>query len=292
MFRFQLPGEADRPWFRIGTVAIGTAALAALIVVVSMVVYAFEGLVSGGAEHPIRQWLSFTTTDVQRGQIWRLATWWIPNEPSLWTVIDAALIFYFGAMIEGALGRNRMVTYMATIIIAPAVLLTLIDLAVDLPSAMFGASSLSRALFLTLVVYMPGLRFFFGIPAWVLAVVLVGVDILGAMAQGNTTYLVFTIVVAACAVLAARAFGLAEQVPWIPKLPLPASGGGGSTRTSARRKQSHLEAVDPVADQLEQMEIDAILEQIASSGMDSLSREQKRKLESYSRKQRRRRKDS
>ena len=32
--------------------------------------------------------------------MWRLATWWVPNPPSLWSVIDAALIWYFGNQID------------------------------------------------------------------------------------------------------------------------------------------------------------------------------------------------
>ncbi len=290
MFRFQPPASADRPWFHLGATPIGTAGVAGLIVAGWMLLWAIEGAMTGGG-HPISQWFWFTTDDVQRGQVWRLATWWMPNGPSLWTVIDAALIFYFGTTIEATLGRDQMVRYMAALVVVPAVILTLLALAFDLPEAMVGADPLARAMFLSLVLFMPGLKFFFGIPAWVLAVVFVGLDFLGALATANNTALIFVLVTVGSTLLIARAFGLAPTIDWIPKLPLPASitGSPGTSKSKPRRSKRKLEAVDPVADQLEQMEIDTILDQVAESGMDSLSREQRRKLEAYSRKQRKRR---
>ena len=59
------------PWFRIGTLDIGSAALLGLMCAVSVVVYAIDKTVL------VR--LALIPDDVRSGQVWRVVTWPLAN---------------------------------------------------------------------------------------------------------------------------------------------------------------------------------------------------------------------
>ncbi len=92
--------------------------------------------------------------------------------------------------------------------------------------------------------------------------------------------------------------GLAESAAWIPRIPLPASLGGSPqsggasrpSRPSRARRKSNLKAVapDPIQDDLAEMEIDALLDQVANDGLDSLTKAQRNRLEEHSKRMRKR----
>ncbi|MCP4085792.1 MAG: hypothetical protein GY745_12165 [Actinomycetia bacterium] len=279
------PGE--KPWFQLGSVPVTTSTLIALVIGTSMFFIAAEGELQ-----PTSRYLYFDTDHVLHGQLWRLVTWWIPNPPSLWAVIDAAIIWYMGNQLEGALGRDRMVRFIAYLTIVPPLVLILLDLSFIPGSASFlgTASLLSLALILSFITYMPGARFFFGIPGWILAVVMVGVNVLGLLGDRAWHSLFFLLSVVGVALLAARAFGLADSVEWIPRLPLPGGEPGPVHQPRRRRRRQRpatVTEINPIQSQLEEMEIDAILDQVASEGLDSLSRAQRKKLEDQAKKRRR-----
>ena len=54
----------------------------------------------------------------------------------------------------------------------------------------------------------------------------------GIEAFVETDRLVLLFVTIATAALTARSMGLAQSLPWIPKIPWPGSGGGRRRRTS------------------------------------------------------------
>ncbi|MCP5027359.1 MAG: hypothetical protein GY929_13845 [Actinomycetia bacterium] len=274
----------DKPWFQLGSVPVTTSTAIAVVIGVSFFFIAAEG-----STQPISRHLYFGTDQVLEGQVWRVATWWVPNPPSLWRVIDAAVIWYFGNQVEGALGRNRMVRYVAYLTLVPPVVLLLLDLSFIPGSASFlgTADLLAMALILTFIIHMPGARFFFGIPGWVLAVVIVGVNVLGLLSDRAWHSLVFLLALVAATLLAARSFGLADSVTWVPRLPLP---GGEPGPAKSPRSKRHLKVAEanPIQSQLEDMEIDAILDQVAAEGLDSLSRAQRKRLEQQAKKRKKR----
>ena len=49
----------------------------------------------------------YSLGSVLEGDIWRLATWPIPNEPHFWTIILFAIFYMLGSQIEALLGRWR-----------------------------------------------------------------------------------------------------------------------------------------------------------------------------------------
>lgn len=282
--------SGQEPWFRIGTLDIGSAGFVALVAAISMFVRAIEGVTG-----PFGRSTVFVSSSVTSGEIWRMLTWWVPNEPSLWTVIGVVLIFLFGGQLEGALGREGMARFLGIQILGISLIALVIALLFGQPLAFGGIDYLQAALFYTFIAYLPQARFFFGIPGWVLGVVFFVIEFLQLLEFRSTALLALLVARVAFALLAAKAFGLAEQVEWIPDVRPAANRTEASPSYGApsrapraprpgrakKRKADHLSVV-PDEQRFEDLGIDDILDQINAFGMDSLSSEQKKILKQYS----------
>lgn len=282
------------PWFRIGEVDIGSAAFLAILCAISMVVYGIEP-----ADKPILTRLALVPDEVWNGQVWRIVTWPLANgfdQRLLWVAIAVALLWYFGSRLEEQIGRVRMTVLLAALIVLPG----LVAVALDLNH--FGVRSVELAVLLIFVAEYPDIRFFFGIPAWVLGAVYVVTDILQISGSRATDQLILYLVSLVIAAFAARAVGMFTAYPWIPKVPLPdaltgtrSSGPRRSARGKVRGKSSRpAEVVEgpwsapaPPARQspdtaAAQAELDALLDKISASGLDSLTADEKRRLNELS----------
>ncbi len=277
-------GNSQEPWFRIGTLDIGSAGVVSLLVIVGMFLLAL-----GGPSDVVTNVLEFSGTEVGRGQVWRLVTWFIPNSISLWTIISAVMIFFLGSRIEGTLGRVRMAKFLLVLILIPSILASLLH-AVGLGfryDVIFGAQLVSSALFYTFVAYMPGVRFFFGIPGWVFALVFFTLEALSYLSTRDVEPLLFLVLRVGGTLMAAKAFGLANSVEWIPDLRKVGISGEERPASPRKRRGRHskkgvsrpMVAVDS---SFEEMGIDEILDQISAFGMDSLNSAQRKKLDAYS----------
>ena len=148
----------------------------------------------------------------------------------------------------------------------------------------------------------PGAMFFFGIPARFLAIGIVVIEFIQTIVDRNWYGLTFGFLLVATALLATRSFGHAPEDEWIPMIPLPAALGGTAapkqkksgpnlSRPSRKRKKGNLSVVSsasPVQDDLNDMEIDALLDQVANEGLDSLTKDQRKRLEQHSKRLRKR----
>ncbi len=281
-------GSGD-PWFRIGNAEIGSAALVSLISFIGMLVHSFQP----ANNKPLTNLLAFNGDKVMSGQIWRMVTYWIPNAPSFFGLLGIILIFLFGNQLESALGRVRMLRFLAILALIPVVALLILSAANISSGDFFGVSIVGSGLFYAFIAYMPNARSFFNIPLWWIGAFFFVVTILSAISTGNTTAFVLEISVVGGALMAARTFGLAPELNWIPDLRGGAPQQGGQARRSkpsrARRK-SNLTSVasDPVQDDLADMEIDSLLDQVATDGLDSLTKAQRKRLEEHSKRMRKR----
>lgn len=285
------------PWFRVGDVDIGSAAFLASLCAISILVYGLEPV-----DKPILRRLALIPDDVLSGQVWRLVTWPLANgfdQRLLWAAISVALLWYFGGRLEEQIGRVRMTVLLAAIILLPGIVGTLLDLAT------YGVRSVELAVLLIFIAEYPHIRFFFGIPAWVLGAVYVVTDILqisGARANDQLLFYLASLVIAA---LSARAVGMLSAYPWIPRVPLPdvltgtrSSGPRRSStgrvrggRSSARSRHQVVEgpwqapqaAGRPSPDAAAaQAELDMLLDKISESGLESLTSDEKRRLNELS----------
>ncbi len=298
-FQFSRPERhrANDPWFRVGDLDIGSTVLLAILAAFSVLLYGLEPL-----DKPILRRLILIPDEVLSGQVWRIATWPLANgfnQQLLWVVIAIALLWYFGVRIEEQVGRVRMATLLGSIIIIPGVLGTVLDL----PAA--GIRSVEIAVLLIFIAEYPQMRFFFGIPAWALGVVYVVTDILQIMGDiGAGRQLLFYLLSLAVAALAARAVGLLTAYPFIPQVPLPAGLSGAPRRRTSksspraprpgRQSGGRGTVVDgpwtppppPARNGPEaraaQEELDGLLDKISASGLESLSADEKRRLNELS----------
>jgi membrane associated rhomboid family serine protease len=298
-------GPSD-PWFRIGTLDVTTATAVAALSLVSFFVYA--------ADKTLLRWVAFLPPDVAHGEVWRLITWPLLNQPDIWTVFSVFLLWWFGNQLEGDFGRVRFTKFILAVALVPAILTTgYYYLSGGLTISNLDSLGVinSRAItlvelgvFVAFIAEHASAKFFFGIPAWVMGAVIIAVDVLRYLGDRLFLALVFELVMAGSALLLVRAFGFGHDVPWVPLVRLPkflvSDGSGkttgkprptaaGRTRTVKKAKRSTAPTVGPWPGSTggpvnsTQHDVDRILDKIASSGMASLTPEERAQLEAASR---------
>jgi membrane associated rhomboid family serine protease len=282
-FSFSSPqrrGPSD-PWFRIGTIDVTTTVFVALLGVLSMFVYA--------GNKSLFNPLYLDTAKVRGGEIWRLVTWPIANAPSLNAIIIIAVFWYFGRNLEGWFGRVRFTQFLVILAVLPASILVLLSFASSkLEAGALGLSLIELGVFAAFVAEQPTARFFFGIQAWMIAAVVVGIQILQLLADRLWGGLLLLLLIVAAALLLTRAYGFAAEQLWIPKISLPTGRGKGRSMGKSPKvvsgpwKGAGVEVSNAANDRVAQAEMDRLLDKIARSGIDSLSGEEKRQLKAHS----------
>ncbi|HET9547330.1 MAG TPA: DUF6576 domain-containing protein [Desertimonas sp.] len=302
-FSISVPGRRgpNDPWFRIGSLDVTTTVFVILTCVVSMIVWALEG-----PDHDILGKLTLVPDLVLDGQVWRIATWPVPNPPDIWLVIMLAVFWYFGTEVERLLGRVRFAVFIGLVTVIPAIVaLPLID------RPQYGIRPVELCVFLLFVAEYPFVRFFFGIPGWVIGAVILGIEVLQLLGDRNEPGIVFLVVALAVSAIAARTMGLLGNYPWIPALPIGGRRQGRSQRARSKPPKSRRSGGDVVAGPWtganrsgptgslpqpppptaqaasDQAELDAILDKISELGMDGLSGAEKTRLNELSKRMRR-----
>jgi hypothetical protein len=263
----------------IGELAVTTTVLVALLGVISFFVWA--------ADKTLFEPLILDPYKVRHGEVWRLVTWPIANEPSIWAVIDLALFWYFGRVLEGEMGRSRYLKYLVALIFIPAVVATGLDLRAH------GMTYLSLAVFVAFVAENPNAPFFFGIQAKWLALVIVGVNALQLIGNRQNRELAFLFVTLAVALIGLRFVGLGEHLAFIPapsrgrkKPPKAKRGKPARTFKDSSVVSGPWSGGGSGSDLAGQAEIDRLLDKIAASGLESLTPEERRRLNDASKRMR------
>jgi membrane associated rhomboid family serine protease len=270
-FAYSKPNERgpNDPWFRVGTLDIGSAALLGLMCAVSVFVYAID--------KTILIKLALIPSEVTSGQVWRIVTWPLANgfdRQLLWVIVSIAVLWYFGGRLEEQVGRTRFAWFLTTIIVIPG----LVGTALDLDQA--GVHTVQLVVLLTFVAEFPNVRFFFGIPAWVLGAVYVVAEVLQLTGDRAGRHLLFFVVSLLVGALAARAVGMLEAFKWIPKIRVP------HRHRAPRQSRRPVVVAGPwggtTSVSHDQSELDDLLDKISATGMDSLSRAEKQRLNELS----------
>lgn len=297
-------GRGGQPWFVLGTIEFTTTVVLIAINVLWMFVYAAEGT---SHELTLRLWLvtegAGGYSGVLGGEVWRIFTWPLVAEPSFWTVLGMVFFYIFGNQMEALMGRRHYLAFIIALTVVPALAVTFFD-AVS-PGFVGGFGGIDMVQFGVIIAFVaqyPTARFFFGIPAPVMIGVFIGLRYLAVL--GERDWFDFVLVTASIvtAGVVFRSLGYANEVPWIPKVPLPASMTGQQAsaprpQQQQRRRRSrgrgNLSAVPtpPPVDPLMDMEIDALLDQVAEQGLDSLTKDQRKRLEEHSKRLRKRKGD-
>jgi hypothetical protein len=301
MYSMRRFGSSDDPWFRVGNIDVSTTIFVTALGVLSMVVWAIEG-----ARGPIFRNLilisqNSVTGSVLDGQLWRLVTWPIPNEPDFWTIVLLFVFFQLGTQVENLMGRRPFAWFLVALTVIPAIIVTLVEVVAGVSGLAEGLRFVELGVLIAFAMQYPKAPFFFGIPAWGITAAIVALEGLQIVGLRDDYSLVVWICLIVTAMVGFRSFGYAESLPQIPKVPLPASLTGSIAtsrasrppgRPTRRRGRKNLQIVppaNPARDRLTEMEIDALLDQVASDGLDSLTKQQRKRLEEHSKELRRRR---
>ncbi len=281
-YQFSLPERPERDgWFKVGQVDVTTTALLVGLGVLSMFVYAID-------KAKLLD-IAFVPQFARDGEVWRLATWPLVNPPTeIWVVLTLVFFWLFGHRTEDHIGRKRFTLLIAAMAIIPSALVMLINL--DVNHFTFGLGILGTGLLVIFALDNPGAMFFFGIPAWIIALVFVGIDVLRMLGDEVYDTLLVELFVIAVAVIGARQCGMIENLAFIPQVgkgktksraAAPrASGRGKRAKGGQQVVQGPWQSSGPSP--ADQIELDMILDKIGASGMDSLSRGEKQRLNELS----------
>ncbi|QYG93988.1 hypothetical protein HC251_17135 [Iamia sp. SCSIO 61187] len=282
-------GSDDRVgWFRVGELEVTTTALLVFLGAFSMLVW----VASPAALDP----LVFDAVAVRRdAELWRIVTWPFGEGLSIFAVIGLAFFWFVGHMVEDRTTRKRYAVLVATMTVVPAALVSLTSVTAETGYA-GGLSLLGLAFLVVIAVDQPSLPMLFGIPIWVFAAVIVGVNALTAVAYRAWGALLLLLLGIVIALVGTAALGVIDQFRSVPRLkdaPGPRSrgsrgrrrrGGAGTVTQGPWSSPSGFSPGGPT--RLEQAELDVLLDKIGQSGIDSLTKEERRRLDELSRKMR------
>jgi hypothetical protein len=285
-------------WFRAGRYDVTTTDIICVLAVASMFVW--------GLSRSSWNRLVFVPALVRDFEIWRVVTWPVASEPAIWPLLGIVFFWLFGQQLEALFGRGKFVAWLLALAIIPAVILTVLGMLgsnIDF-FAQYGLSNLFLGGIWVYAATYPGVKWFEVIPLWALAAVFTVLNLLQYSGTGETGQILFLLVSVAVALIAGRSLGLATGWP-IPHLPLDGSSSGGRSRRSKPQKgrgnTQGQRVVDgpwkqapapkpppPAATVADQAELDSLLDKIGAQGMDSLTSDEKRRLNDLSKRLRNR----
>ncbi len=274
MARFSFSSSAARgpnnAWFRLGTVDVTTTLAIIGLGAISIVLWAI-------APDAVAQLVLYPAA-VRSGQAWRILTWPLYNQPDLWTVLALAFFYFFGRELERLMGRTRFLWYCLLLTIVPGLAAT----ALNIEAA--GLATIQLACFLAYVVVYPHARSFFNIPLWVLGAVMLGIEVLQLLGLRRYDALLLLFISCATALLALSAFGLTDSVQWL-KLPSFKRKAGPKLHAVASPPATVYRppATPPPGEERHHAEIDVLLDKIAAQGIDSLTPQERIRLDEASR---------
>ena len=215
-------------------------------------------------------WLPFSSDAVLRGEVWRIFTYGLWNLPGIWFAIDMVMIVWFGRELEKFFGRRSFLLLFGCLYLLSPALFTLIG--VWKPMTLSGETG-AFALFIAFATLYPHATLFFGVLAKWLAAILVGIYTLMALSRRDTVGLIslFTTV----------GFAFAYVRYHQGRLALPGPGLLRSTpvHRPSRNGESRIRQRLAPGDDSAMADMDALLDKIATSGIESLTPREKARLD-------------
>lgn len=252
-------------WFKLGRLEVGTTMAVVLAVACSWLAWV--------AYPPIEGLLAFSLDRVLAGEVWRVVTWPLANSVNIFGLLNVLLLWMFGTELENQVGRAKM----ARLLLGIWAVLTLVSAAVSfIPGTHAVLAGIGMVQFLVMLLWIaeyPRRPFFFGIPAWVVGAVLVGLQVMQMLGYRDLGGLLTLLLSMGLVAVIARNQGLLTEFGWIP--------GAPSARARARAvrpKTSRSEAKAAQQRVNDAARLDALLDQISEKGMDSLTPAQRREL--------------
>lgn len=308
VYRFGPQRFGNQGWFRIGQFEVTTTTFIVGVATISLILTTID-------PRTFYEPFYLDGFAVREGEVWRLITWPVTSWPDIWLVLSGAIFFLLGNQLEMDLGRRRMAWLYGFQTVIPALIGTayaVADQGQNGGVANSGIHYLTTALLIIFTLRFPQARTFFGLPLWVLLAVFEGITALQLIATRSWPFLVFFLSTLAIAALNARAFDLTE-FHQIPRIPLPgfvsgdpyakanrarakqqkkqrrSSGSSGGHGPFARKEPADVVPIRPQPrpearlSREAQAELDGLLDKISDGGVDSLTPDERARLDALSR---------
>jgi len=259
--------DEHRPLMWLRGYPVYAAHFLVLVFVTSMLVTTLLNLFGVGQ---LLNGLIFTSGQVLRGEVWRVVTYGLRNEPSLLFVIDMAMMVWFGREVERHFGRRTFLIFYAVLYLLTPLLFTVVGLWT--PMALSGESG-AFAIFVAFATLYPNAPVFFNLLAKWVALVLVGIytlialnnrDLVSLISLWATTGFAFAFVRYQQGLISLPTVNLFRRGPKLRVLPDLKT----EKAPAAKTKQISTMA-----------EVDALLDKIAQSGISSLTAKERAKLD-------------
>ena len=252
-----------------------------LLVGAYCVAMAIEAILRGFGVEDVGYWLLFSPTAVfYHFNFWRLLTYPFLNEPSIWFLMEMAMLFLFGREVERFVGRRNFLFLYFVLVLIPPACITLLQFSSITTAGLAGSWNINFAIFISFVTLYPRAEIFFGIAAKWVAVALVGIRSLESFGGGNWVSLGIFWLECFAAILLIRAIcsGALDSL-WDVQHRMVIRF---SRRASSVRKK--IARAAPVTERSEDEgnpcnSIDPILEKISRCGIGSLTRSERQCLE-------------
>lgn len=266
-----------------------------ILVVINVALYLIDWLGSGQNDGGglVGTFGATTETITKPWMWWQFLTYGFVHGGFFHVAFNMLGLYIFGRPVEQRIGFSEFIKFYLVAIVVSGILGSLFYVVQGQPAVIIGASGAVVATTILFACFYPNveLLFMFAIPvkAWVLCAIFVGVDMLGALgilgtvdAMKSTAFSVHL----AGAGFAALYYYQRWRFDW-----LSADGWSDWRRSlSQRSRRMKLKIHDPDRKlRQEAAEADRILAKIHESGEGSLTRAERKILESYSRRQRKKR---
>ncbi len=293
MLNFNVSDEYT-PLFYAGRFPVYVTTLLVAAHTTAMILFA---LIAGFGGDTFLGWLTLTTPELFNGALWQPITYLFVQPPSLWFLIQMAMLYVFGREVERFLGRAAFIRLYVALAITLPVLVVMYGLATPVvyPEGGSGSSLVHFALFLAFALIYPTLEIIWVIQARWVAVALLGLYSLVYFAAQDWVQLgllwpmTFVAYIMCCQSGVTDRFGIYTKLcEWMPaktKEPVPVGSGTRRepVRAAARRSQqvnvAKASGVDGIEDGDLHELIDPLLDKIAAKGIASLTHKEREVLE-------------
>ncbi|MBK9990399.1 MAG: rhomboid family intramembrane serine protease [Verrucomicrobia bacterium] len=241
-----------------------------IVFVASMLVTTLLNLFEVGA---VLDALIFTSGRVLHGEVWRVVTYGLVNEPSIWFVVSMAMLVWFGRDVERYFGRRKFLIFYGCAYLITPLLYTLLGL--WWPNVVVGQPR-TFAVFIAFATLYPNAPMYaLNIATKWVAMILVSIgtlialndrDLLSLISLWATTGFAFAFVRYQQGRIELPKINLFRREPKLRVLPDLKQEKNPPTKTDRQATSS-------------MAEVDALLDKIAQSGLNSLTSKERAKLD-------------
>lgn len=222
--------------------------------------------------------------------VYRLLTYGFLHSPGdMWhIVLNMWALWLFGKDVEARYGSREFLAFYLAAVVAAGAIWTVAEIPSAQPAVVLGASGGIAAVLVLYALNFPHrmmlFMFVIPMPMWVLAIIIIGMDVMGAMGRAQAGNVAFT------AHLGGALFGfLYYQLGWRLERWLPSAGWTKNLRPGPKLRVHQPESETEMDSETERR-VDAILQKIQEQGQDSLTYGERRFLEQASREYQKKRK--